>query len=247
MATRTNIKAKKAKVAGAAALGATALSAEALTTGPFDLSQSPLLDAAFKLLEAGQEEQLKQDTVVKVAAVSPTTAAQSLPVQANSSLAAPEAPNGAAEEAEVVAQAATPPATSPASGGEAAASAGAETATTAAEAAGAEGAAAGTTAAEATAAGTAASGAAVGVAPLGALAAGGAAATAAVVATNDPTTAGSDLNDDNDVAGLGLDSDLSSAKLSIIGSTSDHGVASSDADASKLISAGSSYFDKYFL
>jgi hypothetical protein len=79
------------------------------------------------------------------------------------------------------------------------------------------------------------------------LAAGGAAATAAVVATNDTTTAGSDLNDDNDVAGLGLDSDLSSAKLSIIGSTSDHGVASSDADASKLISAGSSYFDKYFL
>jgi hypothetical protein len=59
MATRTNIKSLKAKQAGAViGFGGAVVVADSLAAGTFDLSNSPLLDAAFKLLEEGQEEKL---------------------------------------------------------------------------------------------------------------------------------------------------------------------------------------------
>jgi hypothetical protein len=135
-----------------------------------------------------------------------------------------------------------------AGGAEAPATAAAEAAAPpATEAAGAAAeAAAGTPAAEAVAVAAGETGAAVGVIGLGPLLAGGAgvAAAAAAGGGGGGGTVGSDLNDDPNVAGLGLDSEYTGVTLAILGSSDDNGAFTDDANAVKLINAGSDYFGK---
>lgn len=265
MATRSSIKSKnKAKlgaVAAAAVAGVT-LTSEAAENDPLHIS-TPLLDAAFKLLEAGQQEALN-NTDGKVERFEADAKATHSELDGNDLVALlPEkemqmsvmtamVDTGVVSDMPEQLWAQTHMGASTAGqaglGAEAAAT-GAANAAGAINAAGTAGAAGTASSASAVAAGAAASdsGALVAFAPLASLTGIGAAAASvaavAVVRNLESDTTGSDLADSKSVTDLGLET---AKVVNIVNSSSvDKAYSSSDTTSTKVSLLGSALIDSH--
>lgn len=238
MATRTSIKSKTKAKAGAvlaSAAAGIAFTSEAAELSPLE-AHSALLDAAFKLLEEGHQQALSTSDT---SSTQQFAADQSQTQQAldNAELAAqlPQADAGVQMAAAGIDIVSDVPSQLYAQ------------AETVVEAAGsAAGSSAGAGAAGAGAAATSGAGALVAAAPLASVVGIGAGVVGAAAVANslgsDSGTAGSDLNDQNNVSGLAIDS---KEVVNIVGKSvdaSDQGHAS-DATSQKLSLIGSSYLD----
>lgn len=231
MATRSTIKSKSKGKAKLGALAAGAVAGVALTSQAAEAStlesHSSLLDAAFKLLEAGQQEALNQSS------------AEADQFVADMQSAEQQLADG--ELADQMPQAQAPVVLAMAGGGAVESDgasmmlAQAETASTSAAAA----AGAAEVAVEVAASGAGAAVAFVPLAPLVGIGAGAVAAAAITSNNNDGTTTGSDLGDSKAAAGLmALDSN---EVVNIVGnSTAYHSDAPADSASTKVSPLGSS-------